>query len=108
MRRVWRKRGVYPVTKEEIMNKAEMLKVFADATKMPQTAAYDVMMAFFDKIELELLKGGEVVLPGLGKLAVKEAAARKGRNPRTGEEIDIPASKKVVFKAGKEFRDKLN
>lgn len=53
----------------------------------------------------ELLGGGEVSLPGLGKLKVKITNARTGRNPRTGEAIDIPAGRKVVFTPGKEFKE---
>lgn len=53
----------------------------------------------------ELLGGGEVSLPGLGKLKVKETNARTGRNPKTGEMIDIPAGRKVVFTPGKEFKE---
>ena len=56
-------------------------------------------------IAAELLGGGEVSLPGLGKLKVKETNARAGRNPRTGEVIDIPAGRKVVFTPGKEFKE---
>lgn len=56
----------------------------------------------------ELLDGGEVSLPGLGKLKVKEVAARQGRNPRTGESIALPASRKVVFSMGKELKEALN
>ena len=55
-----------------------------------------------------LLDGGEISLPGLGKLKVKETSARTGRNPRTGERIDIPASRKVVFTPGKEFKEALH
>lgn len=56
----------------------------------------------------ELLDGGEVSLPGLGKLKVKEVAARQGRNPRTGETIELSASRKVVFSMGKELKEALN
>lgn len=55
----------------------------------------------------ELLGGGEVPLPGIGKLKVKTTAARKGRNPRTGESLDIPAGKKVLFVACKELKEAL-
>lgn len=55
----------------------------------------------------ELLGGGEVPLPGIGKLKAKKAAARKGRNPRTGESVDIPARKKVRFVACKELKEAL-
>ena len=55
----------------------------------------------------ELLGGGEVPLPGLGKLKVRETAAREGRNPRTGETLHIPAGKKVVFVPGKDLKEAL-
>lgn len=53
----------------------------------------------------ELLGGGEVSLPGLGKLKVKATNARTGRNPKTGEMIEIPAGRKVIFTPGKEFKE---
>ena len=55
----------------------------------------------------ELLGGGEISLPGVGKLKVKEAAARTGRNPKTGETLTIPAHKKVVFTACKELKEAM-
>lgn len=55
----------------------------------------------------ELLGGGEVPLPGLGKLKSKDVAARKGRNPRTGETLDIPAHKAVMFAACKDLKEAL-
>lgn len=55
----------------------------------------------------ELLGGGEVPLPELGKLKVRETAAREGRNPRTGESLHIPAGKKVVFLPGKDLKEAL-
>lgn len=55
----------------------------------------------------ELLGGGEVPLPGLGKLKTRRTSGRKGHNPRTGQQIDIPAGYKVAFVAGKELRDSL-
>ncbi len=56
----------------------------------------------------ELLDGGEISLPNLGKLKVKKFSARRGRNPRTGEAIELPASRKVVFSMGKEMKEALN
>ena len=55
----------------------------------------------------ELLGGGEVSLPGLGKIKMRETAAREGRNPRTGESLHIPAGKKVVFVPGKDLKEAL-
>jgi len=62
----------------------------------------------FDGIALSLKKGDEVRLVGFGTFAVSERAASKGRNPRTGAEIDIPASKQPKFKPGKILKDALN
>lgn len=60
-----------------------------------------------DVMAAELLGGGEVPLPGIGKLKAKKTAARKGRNPRTGESVDIPAGKRVRFVACKELKEAL-
>ena len=66
------------------------------------------LQAFCSVAAAELLAGGEVSLPGLGKLKVKETNARTGRNPRTGEAIEIPAGRKVVFSPGKDFKEALH
>ena len=61
-----------------------------------------------DVIAAELLGGGEITLPGLGKLKIRKTAARAGRNPRTGEPLEIPAGKKLIFIARKELKEALN
>lgn len=55
----------------------------------------------------ELLGGGEIGIQGVGKLKVKKTSARKGRNPRTGEKLEIPEGKKVVFVPGRDFKEAL-
>ncbi len=57
---------------------------------------------------MELPDAGKIILPGIGTFAVVEKAARKGRNPATGLEIDIPAKKVIKFKPAKELADKVN
>jgi DNA-binding protein HU-beta len=59
-------------------------------------------------VAAELVANGEIVLPGIGRLHVADVEARKGRNPATGAEIDIPAKKRVKFKATKELADHVN
>lgn len=66
-----------------------------------------VLDAFGKVTAAELLGGGEITIQNVGKLKVKDTSARTGRNPRTGETIQIPAGKKVVFAPSKEFRDAL-
>ncbi|NJS15662.1 MAG: integration host factor subunit beta [Sphingopyxis sp.] len=63
---------------------------------------------FFDTIVEQLAKGGRVELRGFGTFSVRSRAAREGRNPRTGETVDVPAKHVAHFKAGKDMRDRLN
>ncbi|MGI9486975.1 MAG: HU family DNA-binding protein [Geminicoccaceae bacterium] len=66
------------------------------------------LAAFFEQLKTSLGQGDNVSLPGVGQFEVAERAARQGRNPQTGETIDIPASKAVKFKAGKALKDAVN
>lgn len=95
------------MTKNDLLNEA--LKVARTTHERSMNladmgAAYDSLM---EVAAAELLGGGEIPLTKIGKLKVKEVAPRNGRNPRTGEIINIPAGKKVVFAPGKEFREAL-
>ena len=64
--------------------------------------------AFIDHLQTSLGQGDKISLPGVGQFVVAERTARQGRNPRTGETINIPASKAVKFKAGKALKDAVN
>ncbi len=66
-----------------------------------------VLDVFCDVAAAELLGGGEVPLPGLGKVKSKKLGGRMGRNPRTGEPVEIPAHRKVAFSACKELKEAL-
>jgi len=66
------------------------------------------LSAFFEHLKMTLGEGDKISLPGVGQFEVAERAARQGRNPQTGETIDIPASKAVRFKAGKALKDAVN
>jgi DNA-binding protein HU-beta len=90
------------------VNKAELIDVVAqsaDISKVAATRAVDGMVA---AIAGALKKGDQVALVGFGTFSVKERAARTGRNPRTGEAIDIKAAKNPSFKAGKALKDAVN
>lgn len=63
---------------------------------------------FFDEIGQRLARGGRVELRGFGAFSTRERGARKGRNPRTGETVDVPGKRVPYFKAGKEMRLRLN
>ena len=90
------------------MNKNDLIGVVASKTGLSKGDATKSVDAVFDGITAALRKEGEVRLVGFGTYVVTKRAASKGRNPRTGEEIDIPASKQVKFKAGKALKETVN
>lgn len=77
-----------------------MAKSVAAATELTQTKAAEVVNIVLATIQQTLANGESVVFPGFGSFEVHETAPRSGRNPRTGETLDIPAGKRVVFRAG--------
>ena len=90
------------------MNKTELVAGVAEKAGLTKKDAEKAVNALFDSVQQELVEGGKVQMIGFGTFEVKERAARKGRNPRTGEDIEIPASKNPVFKAGKALKDAVN
>ena len=87
------------------MNKSELIDAIADSADLSKAAAGRALDAATDAIAEALGKGETVALVGFGTFSISERAARKGRNPRTGEEIMIAASKTPKFKAGKALKD---
>ncbi|WP_138203398.1 HU family DNA-binding protein [Haloimpatiens lingqiaonensis] len=90
------------------MNKAELIASMAEKSKLTKKDAEAVLKAFIESVQETLEKGEKVQLIGFGTFETRERAERVGRNPRTKEEITIPASIVPVFKAGKEFKDRVN
>jgi DNA-binding protein HU-beta len=90
------------------MNKAELIDAVSGQTGLAKAEATKAVDAVFDSITGALKSGDTVALLGFGTFAVKARAARPGRNPRTGETIEIPASKVPGFKAGKALKDAVN
>ena len=93
------------------MTKAELVKKWheaADGHIDSLGGAGQALAALCDVIAAELLAGGEVSLPGLGKLKVRDVLAKTARNPRTGEPVQVPAKRRAVFVAGKDLKDALN
>lgn len=87
------------------MNKMDLVNSVAEKTEITKKDAEKVINAVFDSIGEALANGEKVQLVGFGTFEVKERAARTGRNPRTGEEIAIPATKVPTFKPGKSLRE---
>ncbi len=90
------------------MNQADLIDAVTSASGLTKGDAARVMHELFQKITTALSHGEEVRITGFGSFAVTERAAREGRNPRTGEVVQIPASKAAKFKPAKQLRDTLN
>ncbi len=87
------------------MNKAELISIVAEKTALPKKDSESVINAAIAATIDALAKGDKVQLVGFGAFEVKQRAARIGRNPKTLESIEIPASKAPVFKAGKALKE---
>ncbi|GFN30639.1 HU family DNA-binding protein [Paenibacillus xylaniclasticus] len=87
------------------MNKTELIAKVAEMTDLSKKDATKAVDAVFDAISDALQSGDKVQLVGFGNFEVRERQARKGRNPQTGDEIDIPASKMPAFKPGKSLKE---
>ncbi len=90
------------------MNKNDLISVVADKAGLSKADAAKAVDAVFDGIEAALKQSGEFRTVGFGTFHVVTRAASVGRNPRTGEEIKIPASKQVKFKAGAGLKSSVN
>ena len=87
------------------MNKTELIAAVAEKTGLSKKDSYAAVATIEDVIAESLVNGEKVQLVGFGSFEVKNRAARMGRNPHTKEQIEIPASRVPVFKAGKALKD---
>ena len=90
------------------MNKTDLINVVSAETKISKKDTETVVTAMLETIAETLKSGDKVQLIGFGTFEVKDAAPKTGRNPKTGETIEIPACKKPSFSAAKSFRDLVN
>ena len=90
------------------MNKADFVTAVSDASGLTKVDAAKAVEGIIKVVEKALKKGDNVALVGFGTFAVRKRAARTGRNPRTGAQIKIKASKVPAFKAGKALKDAIN
>jgi DNA-binding protein HU-beta len=90
------------------MTKNELISAVADTAKLTKTSAASAVDATFDIITGALKRGDEVKLIGFGSFTVVDRKAREGRNPRTGQPVQIPASKAPKFSAGKGLKEAVN
>ncbi|KJZ09726.1 MULTISPECIES: nucleoid-associated protein HU-beta [Halomonas] len=90
------------------MNKSELIDAIAASADIPKAAASRALDAMVESVTESLKQGDSVSLVGFGTFSVKERAARTGRNPQTGQPIEISAAKVPSFKAGKALKDSVN
>ena len=89
------------------MNKAELIATMAETSGVSKKDTEQVLNAFIATVQKTLKQDGKVQIPGFGSFEVRERAARSGRNPLTGEAIEIAAAKVPAFKAGKGLKDAI-
>jgi len=87
------------------MNHQQQIDLIATTTGVAKAHVDKVLKAQADIIAAELVSQGSIHLHGIGSISILDTAARKGRNPQTGEEIDIPAGKRIKLKAAKVLKD---
>ncbi|GFM34004.1 HU family DNA-binding protein [Desulfovibrio mangrovi] len=89
------------------MTKADLIEKIAEKANLTKANAERSLNAFIDAVEDVLVKEGKLTLTGFGTFVVEERKERKGRNPRTGAEISIPAAKVVKFRPGKLLKEAI-
>lgn len=89
------------------MNKTELIAAVAEAAGVSKKDTEQVLNTFFDVVQTALKEDRKVQIPGFGSFEVRERAARTGRNPHTGETIEIAAAKVPAFKPGKGLKDAI-
>ncbi len=90
------------------MTKADLVEIVANEADMTKKDVEQLVEIIFDSIVGTLNKGEKIELRGFGSFRVRERNARKGRNPKTGEPVDIPAKRVAYFKPGKDLKDIIN
>ena len=90
------------------MNKSDLAKSIALSADLPKKTAEDVVNTIFDSLSQELSDGGRIEIRGFGSFYCKTYEAREGRNPRTGEAINVPEKTHVLFRVGKELKGRVD
>ena len=90
------------------MNKSELVDVIANKANITRKKAEAVVNVIFNSMSVALVQGGRIEIRGFGSFVNKEYGAYTGRNPRTGENISVPAKRLPFFKVGKELKERVN
>ena len=90
------------------MNKQELVNRFSENEGMSQTISKTIVDMFFDDMARNLIKGDRVEIRGFGSFKMKEYTEYAGRNPRTGQKVEVKSKRLPVFKVGKELRERVD
>ncbi len=90
------------------MTKSELIEAVSSKIDVPKNRAEDIVNAVFDAMTDALLEDRRIEVRGFGSFSIRKYRARKGRNPRTGTEVQVDKKKSVHFKVGKELRDRVD
>jgi integration host factor subunit beta len=90
------------------MTKADLVEEVAKAVEVPKKDAERIVKTVFDSVTSALHRGEKIELRGFGSFRLRERKARIGRNPKTGETVEVPSKKVPYFKAGKELKELIN
>ncbi len=90
------------------MTKSELIEEVSDRLDVPRNRASAIVNAIFDAMKGALLEDERIELRGFGSFSIRNYDARVGRNPRTGEEVEVPPKKSVHFKVGKELKQRVD
>lgn len=91
------------------MTKSELIQLLVDKnTQLHSTDIEKLVSTVFDEITVALVRGDRVELRGFGAFSVREREARTGRNPRTGDQVEVPSKRTPFFKVGKDLRERIN
>lgn len=89
------------------MTKSDLINQVSERTNLPKKRAEDIVNAFFDSMMDALLNDERIEVRGFGSFSIREYDARVGRNPRTGQKVEVDEKKSVHFKVGKELRERV-
>jgi integration host factor subunit beta len=104
-------RGIWTMTKEQQQNtltKADLIEEVLRITELPRRESEAVVETIFDSIIESIQKGDKIEIRGFGSFRTRERRGRTGRNPKTGEKVEVPAKKIPFFKPSKELKDFVN
>lgn len=90
------------------MNKSELIRTLAEKNNIPMEQATEVVNTFFQSIKDAMVQGDRVEIRGFGSFKVKDYQGYKGRNPKTGQTVDVKPKRLPFFRPGKELKDHLN